>query len=116
MSLTEQISIFAQPRKFHFGIGCGSCVCKTCLYWWSSRCPCADEGNCRHGRYYTIGYCERWVKYEGSQVKDCLRAVVQIYQDGYINCSLLDCVGCETCMKEWEEIQQYREAKDLEGL
>lgn len=31
----------------HFSIfGCADCVCKTCLMWWSSRCPhgeCYDE-------------------------------------------------------------------------
>ena len=57
---------------------------------------------CRGGNVYPVSYCEHFVKYKGQQVKDCLRAVVSVYQDGYIDCSLLTIAGCEDCYREFE--------------
>ena len=28
-------------KKIEYG-GCGNCVCRSCLYWWSERCPHGD--------------------------------------------------------------------------
>ena len=38
----DQLTIFDLPPKLSVG-GCGDCVCRTCLMWWSSRCP---HGEC----------------------------------------------------------------------
>ncbi len=36
-------------------------------------------------------------------MKDCLRANVQIFQDGYMKCGLGEFVDCETCYKQFME-------------
>lgn len=64
---------------------------------------------CRGGTNYPIRFCERFKKYAGCQVKNCLEAVVCIYQDGYIECSLVDTVGCEECYRRLEEKGEYNE-------
>lgn len=116
---------------------CGNCVCRSCLFWWSGRCPhggCYDDLRaqtdpydaahpdkpprdlwstwdqpgeqahwCRGGVFYPTHYCREFVKYQGQQVKDCLEAVVSVFQDGYISCSLVDSVGCQECYRRFEE-------------
>ncbi|MDT4377355.1 hypothetical protein RO787_29015, partial [Blautia coccoides] len=39
--MTGQISIaeYLQAREDKLFGGCGQCVCRNCLYWWSDRCP-----------------------------------------------------------------------------
>lgn len=63
---------------------------------------------CRGGIFYPVQYCERFVKYhsEHSIVKTCLGENVQIFQDGYILCSLADTVGCEECYRRFIERQK----------
>ena len=56
---------------------------------------------CRGGANYPVYYCPSFVKYKGSQVKDCLDAVVSVFQDGYISCGLVDIAGCEQCYERW---------------
>ena len=29
--------------------------------------------------------------------------MVSVYQDGYINCSLVDTLGCEACYRQFED-------------
>lgn len=114
---------------------CGDCVCRSCMYWWSGRCPygeCYDDHRavvdpydkadkpprtqwsnwnkpgeqahwCRGGMLYPVKYCEHFVKYKGQKVKECLKANVSVFQDGYIQCSLLEKIGCEQCYRELEE-------------
>ena len=114
---------------------CGDCVCRSCMYWWSGRCPygeCYDDHRtavapydkadkpprtwwsnwnkpgeqahwCRGGILYPVKYCEHFVKYKGQKVKECLKANVSVFQDGYIQCSLLEKIGCEQCYRELEE-------------
>lgn len=122
--------------------GCGDCMCKQCLYFWSDRCPygsCWDDERarrnpydaahpgepprtgwsnwrrdqaywCRGGVFYpTLWGCPHYVRYDGSQVRECLRCNVQVYQDGYIVCSLVDTVGCEACYVEWLRASERRE-------
>lgn len=43
------------------------------------------------------------VKCLRQQVKTCLKANVSIFQDGYIDCSLIESSGCEACYREFEE-------------
>lgn len=123
--------------------GCGSCICKSCLFWWSSRCPfgeCYDDHRaeidpydkahpndpprtgwsnwktdqafwCRGGVTYPITDCPHYVKAEKSNVSSCLEANVQVFQDGYIQCSLVDSIGCEECMRRFEA-KAKREEED----
>lgn len=115
--------------------GCGSCICRNCLYWWSARCPygeCWDDHRaatdpydkahpdkpprthwtnwrtdqaywCRGGAFYPVHYCEHFVRYRGQQVKSCLDANVSIFQDGYIQCSIVNTVGCQECYRRFME-------------
>lgn len=116
--------------------GCHECICRSCLLWWSSRCPygsCYDDHMaevnpydkvhpgkvrkgwtnwnnpgeqahwCRGGTVYAHTACEHYVEYEDAKCKcqSCLKAVVEVFQDGYIKCSLIDIIGCEQCYKEY---------------
>lgn len=58
---------------------------------------------CRGGIFYPAYYCEHFVKYKGQQVKECIKANVSVFQDGYIHCSMIDSYGCERCYAELEE-------------
>lgn len=138
-----QISLKEWERSFNHKtfVGCESCVCRHCLFWWSSRCrygECWDDRRaifnpydkahpnqpprtfwsnwdkpgeqahwCRGGTTYPIHYCKSFVKYKGQQVKTCLKANVSIFQDGYIDCSIIDSVGCEKCYEEFERRQKW---------
>lgn len=82
---------------------CSDCICRSCLYWWSLRCQCkSDTQLCRGGVFHPLRSCEKHVKYDGQTVKTCLKANVSVFQDGYISCSLIDNLGCERCMEEFE--------------
>ena len=118
---------------------CSSCICRSCLYWWSARCPyggCYDDFRakdnpydkahpgepprtlwsnwnkpgeqahwCRGGVFYPEHYCERFVKYKGSVIEECVDCNIQVFQDGFISCSTKDAMGCEACIdrKQMEE-------------
>lgn len=58
---------------------------------------------CRGGVCYPAYSCGHFVKYKGQQVKACLKAVVSVFQDGYISCSIVDTVGCDRCYEEFME-------------
>ena len=36
-------------------------------------------------------------------MQDCLEGAVVKYQDGYIQCSMIDVMGCEECYRRFEE-------------
>ena len=82
-----------------------SYICCTCVMHESHRCR--NEKTCPEGLHYE--------EYTGSTVRQCLRATVESFQDGYIHCPILDCVGCEKCMEDfgdgtdfyYEESQNY---------
>lgn len=112
--------------------GCSDCVCRDCLYWWSSRCPygeCYDDLRakerpyphgerrtwtdwscpgeqahwCRGGATYPIAICGMYRRLCETQVQvqECLKQNVVKFQDGYIQCGLVDTVGCERCYEEF---------------
>jgi len=129
------------PKETNSVAGCGSCRCRSCMLWWSGRCPhgeCYDDFRakeqpynevhpnlpprtgwsnwkqdqaywCRGGVFYPQSSCEHYVPYEGSKVKSCLEANVQMFQDGYIQCSIVDSVGCAECYKRLENSRQRLE-------
>lgn len=126
----EQLSLIGED-KLSLG-GCGNCLCKTCLYWWSGRCPhgeCFDDWRakhfpypygerrswsawkepgeqdhwCRGGSFYPHHECEKYRKYTNCTVRTCLLANIEKFQDGYIRCSLIETMGCEECYKRFEE-------------
>lgn len=58
---------------------------------------------CRGGIFYHALYCEKFIKYKGCIIKECLKCCVAVFQDGYILCSLVEYLGCKMCYQEWEE-------------
>ena len=55
---------------------------------------------CRGGVFYLAHYCETFEKYEGSTIEECVRSSIEVFQDGYIRCSIKDQMGCEACIDE----------------
>ena len=72
-------------------------------YWSNWNKPGEQEHWCRGGENYPVTYCPHFVKYKGQQVKTCLKANVSVFQDGYIDCNLVESFGCEACYREFEE-------------
>ena len=50
--------------------------------------------------------CPHYIRYEGQIIKECLYASVGVFQDGYIQCTLNDQVGCQVCYDRWEKEQE----------
>lgn len=75
--------------------------------WWSNWNKQGEQAHwCRGGNNYLNYYCEHFVKYKGQKVKHCLKAAVSVFQDGYMDCSIIDSVGCERCYEEFERRQE----------
>ena len=58
---------------------------------------------CRGGTFYPVTYCPHFTKYRGCQIKECLKCNVAVFQDGYIDCSLVNTLGCTECYQEFME-------------
>jgi ParB family chromosome partitioning protein len=71
--------------------------CFRCVYFESHRCANRWVGDrpCPNGK--------KFIEYTGSEVKQCILATVEIFQDGYMHCPVLDCNGCEYCYERMEE-------------
>lgn len=65
--------------------------------WSNWKLPGEQAHWCRGGNFYPVSYCKHFVKYQGSEIEDCIRAPVQYFQDGYLKCTLKDRIGCEAC-------------------
>ena len=78
---------------------------KTWSHW---DAPGEQEHWCRAGSFYPISNteCSHYVHYEGQTVKTCLKANVSVFQDGYIDCSLVSNWGCRKCYEEFEEKEE----------
>lgn len=72
--------------------------CYYCLMYESHRCQ--NENNCPDGLHYE--------KYKGSTVRQCLCATVEEFQDGYIHCPILECIGCGKCMQDFGDGANFR--------
>ena len=72
--------------------------------WWSDWNKPGEQAHwCRGGTFYLTYTCKHFVKYKGQQVKTCLKYNVSVFQDGYIECGLVDTLGCEKCYEEFEK-------------
>ena len=73
--------------------------------WWSDWNKPGEQAHwCRGGENYPMyEECSHYVRYEGQQIKTCLKANVAIFQDGYIECGIINTFGCQRCYEEWEE-------------
>lgn len=63
---------------------------------------------CRGGSFYPTNQCDYYQHYDDSKVRveSCLQQNVQIFQDGYILCGLVNTVGCTAC---WERFMKTHE-------
>lgn len=77
--------------------------------WSNWNKPGEQEHWCRGGTFYPVRYCEHFVKYEGSTVDDCVNAPIQIFQDGYVICTLKESIGCEACIERNENLKARNE-------
>lgn len=57
---------------------------------------------CRGGSFYPAFYCEKFVKYTGCSVEECMDCPIQVFQDGYIICALKHAIGCAACIDRYE--------------
>lgn len=79
--------------------------CFHCLYYKSHRCR--NEKSCPEGMMF--------IEYTGSIVRQCLYATVEVFQDDYIHCPIIEEIGCAECEKkfgdgsnwEYDETQNY---------
>lgn len=106
-SIVGQLTIYDQGNigSKSFFPSCSDCACETfaCLYKASGRCEGKCEAqHCRGGLFYPTVPCEKYVKYTDQTIKECLKANVQIFQDGYMVCCLIENYGCEKCYVEYE--------------
>lgn len=69
---------------------------------------------CRGGIFYPQHICGSYVHYKGSEIKECIMANVQVFQDGYISCSCIDNIGCEECYRRLEERIEKAERTDTQ--
>ncbi len=71
-----------------------------------------DQGFwCRGGIFYPADMCSEYIRFDKSKtyIKECLEANVKVYQDGYISCSLIECLGCEYCYNRLMEKMEVEE-------
>jgi len=74
--------------------------------WTSWNKPGEQEHWCRGGVCYEReADCPHFIAYDESRhiVRTCLLANVEVWQDGYIQCSVIDSIGCEECYRRLEE-------------
>lgn len=94
-----QISIFdaeiaAQKEAYEKAMRC-----YRCLFHESHRCR--NERQCPEGCHYE--------EYIGSTVRQCLCATIEVFQDGYIHCPILDSIGCEECVKNFGDGSGFKQ-------
>lgn len=58
---------------------------------------------CRGGALYPVRSCQEFIKYWGCEIKECIGENVQVFQDGYIVCSIVNTLGCEWCYEQFNK-------------
>ena len=67
--------------------------CFRCVMYESHRC-CNHNGKaCPDGLHYE--------EYTGSTIRQCLYATVEIFQDGYMHCPIIETITCVECMEDF---------------
>ena len=70
---------------------------------WSSWNRCGEQEHwCRGGMFYPERKCKHYVKYEGQTIEECVDANIAVFQDGYVQCSLKESIGCDACIAQAE--------------
>lgn len=68
-----------------------------------------DPCLCRGGVFYPVHECGKFVKYLGHRTADCLEGKVAVFQDGYVDCSIIDLIGCAECYRRFLTRMEARE-------
>jgi len=85
--------------------------------WSNWNNPGEQDHWCRGGSTYPTTECADYVHYEGQKVQTCLKANVSVFQDGSIQCSLVENYGCDKCYAEFEEKERDEEGTcDNQGI
>lgn len=71
--------------------------------WSLSHAPGEQEHWCRGGSFYPAVDCDHFIEYEGQTIEQCVRANIQVFQDGTRNCCMMVNGSCERCLRELEE-------------
>lgn len=77
---------------------------------WSNWKKSGEQAHwCRGGIFYPEHKCKHYVEYVGSSLEDCIAAPIQLFQDGYVICTLKDSIGCEACIarEEGKKVNDY---------
>ena len=70
--------------------------------WWSDWDKPGEQDHwCRGGNFYPADVCYRFREYEGQHVHKCFGCNVSVFQDGFIECSMVDMIGCTECIKTY---------------
>ena len=69
--------------------------------WSRWKDPGEQDHWCRGGSFYSVNECSSFVEYEGQHVHGCFGCNVSVFQDGHIDCSLVNMIGCTECMKTY---------------
>jgi hypothetical protein len=75
------------------------------LYCHSYRCR--NEKSCPKGYKYK--------EYTGSKVRECIGATTEIFEDGYIQCPVIECYGCEKCIEMYGESISNKEKNESQN-
>ncbi|MDB8771821.1 MULTISPECIES: hypothetical protein [unclassified Ruminococcus] len=77
--------------------------------WSNWNKPGEQDHWCRGGAFYPERKCEHYVEYTGCTIEDCIAAPIQLFQDGFLICTLKDSIGCEACIarEEGKKINDY---------
>ena len=73
---------------------------------WSAQNKPGEQAHwCRGGITFPTKECDRYILYkrEETRSKSCLLSNVVIFQDGHIQCSIIDSIGCEECYRRLEQ-------------
>lgn len=70
--------------------------------WSNWNKPNEQKHWCRGGIFYPVNYCEKFVKYNGQEIQECIACNIAVFQDGYISCSVKNVMSCEDCIEEQE--------------
>ena len=72
---------------------------------WSDWAEPGEQAHwCRGGALYPVDSCPDYIHYDRERTiaQDCLEGCIVKYQDGYIQCAMLDMLGCEECYRRFE--------------
>lgn len=79
--------------------------------WTDSHKPGEQEHWCRGGALYPAEDCEHYIEYEGQRIEECVKANIQVFQDGTRNCSMMVGGSCEVCLRELEKRRKVENGK-----